>query len=560
MKKIIALLACLCLLLPMSVYFVAADGTLTIPEANELGLAQGQNSYTAEKYSVTGKIVGISNTQYGNMYIADDNGNQLFVYGIYDATGEVRYDALDYKPVVGDTITLLGVIGTYNGNEAQMKNGWLTNVVKGEGLENTDPKANSVLTIAEAIELGASKMHNIYTENKYYITGTITEVYSDIYGNMYVTDGNGNTLTIYGTWNADGTVRYDALETKPVAGDTIILYGIIGQYSNKPQMKNGWIVDELPAEPELPAGDTLTIPAAIELGLAQGANTYTADKYYVTGEIVAVSNSTYGNMYIVDAEGNQLLLYGSYSADGEVRYDELEYKPVAGDTVTVYGVVGTYNGNEAQMKNVWITDVVKGEGVENTDPAADSVLSIEEAIALGASKLHNVYTENKYYVTGVITEVYSDIYGNMYIADEAGNTLTIYGTWNEDGTVRYDALETQPVAGDTIILYGIIGQYNSTPQMKNGWIVSSLPEIDDDDNNNDSNNDNNTDDGNTDNGNTDNGNTDDGNIDDGNTDNGNNDTQGETDKMGENTAIIALAAVLMALAAAGVIVFNKKRA
>ena len=118
---------------------------------------------------------------------------------------------------------------------------------------------------------------------------------------------------------------------------------------------------------------------------------------------------------------------------------------------------------------------VEPEKPEVNDPTADTELSIKDAIALGASKEHNVYTEGKYYVTGVITEVYNDTYGNMYIVDAEGNTLMIYGTYSADGTLRYDAMEVKPVAGDTVKIYGIIGQYNGNPQMKNGWIVEHTP-------------------------------------------------------------------------------------
>ena len=107
----------------------------------------------------------------------------------------------------------------------------------------------------------------------------------------------------------------------------------------------------------------------------------------------------------------------------------------------------------------------------NPDPAADSTLSIADAIALGASKEHNVYTTGKYYVTGVITEITNETYGNMKIADAEGNVLTVYGTFNADGTLKYGEMETKPAAGDTITVYGVIGQYNGTPQLKNGWIM-----------------------------------------------------------------------------------------
>ena len=121
---------------------------------------------------------------------------------------------------------------------------------------------------------------------------------------------------------------------------------------------------------------------------------------------------------------------------------------------------------------------VYGEGGGDTPvvpPVTNDELTIEEAIALGLAMDHNTYTDGKYYVTGVITEVYNTQYGNMKLTDEAGNILTIYGTYSADGEIRYDALETKPVAGDTVTIYGIVGQYNGTAQIKNGWIVEHIP-------------------------------------------------------------------------------------
>jgi len=298
--------------------------------------------------------------------------------------------ASDIKYIAGENVGKIGIsqfpayFGTLSGSApaaAPEKPAEPENPTEPEEpVVSTDPAADSTLTVADAIALGASKAHNAYTDGKYYVTGVITEVYNETYGNMKIADDAGNILTVYGTYGADGTVRYDALEVKPVAGDTVTVYGILGQYNDAPQMKNGWITahtaaavapidPDTPAEPEEPED-----PATPAL-----------------------------------------------------------------------------------------------------DPAADSTLTVADALALGASKEHNVYTEGKYYVTGVITEVYNEKYGNLEITDEAGNILTIYGTYNADGTVRYDALETKPVAGDTITVYGIIGQYSGTPQLKNGWITAHTP-------------------------------------------------------------------------------------
>lgn len=155
--------------------------------------------------------------------------------------------------------------------------------------------------------------------------------------------------------------------------------------------------------------------------------------------------------------------------------------PKKGDTVTVTGKLTAYNGSaqfsETNSSAVWVSagTATETETPTTGDPEADSTLTIAEAIALGASKEHNTYTTGKYYVTGVITEVYNDKYGNMKITDEEGNILTIYGTYSADGNTRYDALETKPVAGDTVTIYGIVGQYSGTPQIKNGWITEHTP-------------------------------------------------------------------------------------
>ena len=417
--------------------------------------------------------------------------------------------------------------------------------------ENTDPAADSTLTIKEAIALGASKAHNVYTEGKYYVTGEITEVYNDMYGNMKIKDAEGNILTIYGTYSADGSDRYDAMAVKPVAGDTVKIYGIVGQYNNTPQIKNGWIVEHTPAttpdepdtpvvpdEPDTPentdpaADSTLTIEEAIALGNTKDKNVYTEGKYYITGKVTAIASTTYGNMYVADEAGNEIYVYGTYGADGEDRYDALETKPVVGDTVTLYGVIGKYN--DVQMKNAWIIEVVAGDGApENTDPEADTVLSIKDAIALGASKKHDVYTEAKYYITGTILEVYNEQYGNLYLVDAEGNQITVYGSWSEDGTIGYAEMENKPVAGDTVTLYGVIGQYNGVAQMKNAWFTTA-PASDDNTNNDD-------------------------NSGESDVTTPDDDTTGDNGTTSPVTGDSVGAVVTMALAAAAVIVYTKKR-
>jgi len=505
------------------------DTELSIADAIALGASKEHNTYTEGKYFVSGVITEVYNTQYGNMKLTDADGNILTIYGTYNEDGSVRYDAMDVKPVAGDTVKIYGIIGQYNGTP-QIKNGWIVEHVAGETPVEPDEPASDLVLIdtpkaGVAYKFGMIQ-GNVSATDVYYLIGGMAQTYYlatgtdaaaaiDVYleetdGGYYlyaIVDGAKtyinmviSTTHVNGAYSATASTvyTYDAdaktviAMMQPDGAEEPAAYWF-GTRNDKNYTTVGPCAVEYagfycqfygsattPDEPDVPsdpaADSVLTIPQANELGLSKEPNTYTEGKYYVTGKIVAISNATYGNMYIVDENNNQFMIYGTYSADGEIRYDALEYMPVVGDTITVYGIIGTYNGTEAQMKNGWITEIVKGDGEpENTDPAADSTLTVKEAIDLGLSKLHNVFTENKYYVTAEITEIYNDIYGNMYVKDAEGNVLTIYGTYDADGTNRFDAMENKPVVGDTVKLYGIVGQYNGNPQMKNAWIVAINP-------------------------------------------------------------------------------------
>ena len=565
----------------------AADSVLTVAQAIELGASKNSDDYTDNKYYVTGEITEVYNTTYGNMKITDGNGNILTIYGTYSADGKNRYDAMEVKPVAGDTVTVYGIIGQYNGT-AQIKNGWITEHVPATGgdpepsePENNDPAADSTLSIADAIALGASKDHDVYTEGKYYVTGEIVEVYQTKYGNMRIKDEAGNILTVYGTYSADGETRYDALEVKPVAGDTVTVYGIIGQYNGTAQIKNGWITEHVPAtggdpepsdpteptDPEpvvseaeialaaaLAAGGTVTltedinlvntlvVPEGITVTLDMAGHSITgvaalneaaglemgpAPLIQNNGILTITGNGTFTNttancvstaadtvLTIEDGSFNVLGLGshcvamgdrstlnvqgGTFTPVADSSFSHAIWAGVEDVTITITGgtfasscldvgdgveagacgeVVTITGGTFADDVTMYVADgyeqMANGTVVKMYE--ADSVLTIAEAIALGKVHAHNTYTEGKYYVTGEIVEVYQTKYGNMRIKDEAGNILTVYGTYSADGETRYDALEVKPVAGDTVTVYGIIGQFNGTPQLKNGWITEHVP-------------------------------------------------------------------------------------
>ena len=64
-------------------------------------------------YRVKGTCVTISSTVYGNWYLKDEAGDQLYIYGTVDAGGSYNWDALNIA--VGDIVTVQGPKQVYSG-------------------------------------------------------------------------------------------------------------------------------------------------------------------------------------------------------------------------------------------------------------------------------------------------------------------------------------------------------------------------------------------------------------------------------------------------------------
>ena len=91
----------------------AAPVEISIEEANAIGQALQNNETTFEAYELTGVVSKVANTTYGNLYIKDEEGKSFYIYGLYDASGRIRYDAMENPPKEGDVITVIGAITKY---------------------------------------------------------------------------------------------------------------------------------------------------------------------------------------------------------------------------------------------------------------------------------------------------------------------------------------------------------------------------------------------------------------------------------------------------------------
>ena len=374
----------------------------------------------------------------------------------------------------------------------------------------------NLISIKKAIEIGSSKGNNQYTTEKYYIEGTVKGLYNTTYGNMYITDGT-NEILVYGLYSADGSLRYDKMTNKPIDGDRVVIYGVLGQYSGNPQFKNAWLIDHSHTheyvsglcscgakDPDfvIPEPKEISISEAIAIGSSKSHNTYTLEKYIIEGTVTGLYNTTYGNFYVTDGT-NKINVYGLYSADGSLRYDKLPTKPVDGDKVVIVGVLGSYNGTP-QFKNAYLLSVeaplpphvhvfVEGKcecGEEDPnyvphqhvfvdgkcecgeeDPNYIAKITIAEAIALGEAQANGTNTVDKYYIEGTVTGLYNATSGYFYVTDGT-NQILVYGLYNSDGTKKYNEMDVKPVDGDKVVLLTVVSQSNYEVQLKDAWLVN----------------------------------------------------------------------------------------
>ena len=105
-----------------------------------------------------------------------------------------------------------------------------------------------------------------------------------------------------------------------------------------------------------------------------------------------------------------------------------------------------------------LADYIRGGGL-GSKPSEITYTSIPEIYRIGNALADNAQTEKSYYVRGTVVSVTNTTYGNLTIDDGQGNTLYVYGVYDQTGATRYDGLSDPPRVGDTVVLCGPVKKY-----------------------------------------------------------------------------------------------------
>lgn len=287
----------------------------------------------------------ISGRNLKRRFIETDNSNYFISMSDYGKSLTINDNSTYY--IIADAYSVfyapngLTIVEEYG--EELFARDMLAEYIKEGGLESGGISNGIKFTpIPEIISKITALGVNVETEESFSVVGTIIDEPQATYGNCTIMDADGNTIYLYGLYSMSG-VRYDALKNKPQKGDTITVSGKALLYVNtanpgapKPELKNCTV--ELVVK-------TSSISDALAAGEALDAGEVTAEQFCIYGKVSDTPQATYGNMTVVDAQGEEMYVYGTYDSEGQVRYDAMPVRPERGDTVIIYGYVKKYVRN-----------------------------------------------------------------------------------------------------------------------------------------------------------------------------------------------------------------------
>ncbi len=205
-------------------------------------------------------------------------------------------------------------------------------------------------------------------------------------------------------------------------------------------------------------------------------NETSTEWYYVYGTIIDDPTADYCNFNLTDGT-DKIICYGLWNTEGTKRYgtkrDIAELPVKKGDVVYLYAQLQNYNG-KYELVNARLQPAPE-EGSNVICP-----LTVAKAAEICAAlETAGVDSEKKYYIKGIVGEIYNTDYCNFYLVDGSEVKLTVYGLW-ANATERYGAkrqIATFPFKqGDEMVIYGNLQKFvkgeTTTLEITNGLLIS----------------------------------------------------------------------------------------
>ncbi len=366
------------------------------------------NGVDGKVYRVKGTCTSIANTQYGNWYLKDDTGT-VYIYGTLYNGATQQFTKLGLE--VGDIVTVEGPRKDYNGTIE------LVDVTVLE-IEKSLIKLEKMISTPLPLDGGVATALLTVKDGDFSVE--IPEDATWLTAGEPTTVGGLTCVELTAAPNEGGARSTTVTFKTTVNGKDYIAPAEIEQYG---------------AIAAVSVADFLAAPEGTAL-------------YELTGIVKNLKSDVYGNFDLVDATGS-VYVYG-LTGNGAIGTNDKTFANLGineGDVITIVGTRASYKE----------TAQVGGTAYLKEHVVAASVATVAEFLAQPKGTWCKL--------TGTLSNLKSDVYGNFDLVDETGSVY-VYGL-----TTSYVAKNDKSFAnlglkeGDVVTLVGKRDSYNDQDQV-----------------------------------------------------------------------------------------------
>lgn len=413
-------------------------------------------------YRLKGVITDLFNTEYGNFHLVDETGDVL-VYGLTaekQSSNDKSFSTLGLKE--GDTVVIEGTRDEFEG-EAQVGGpAYYISHEPGQG-GGDEPEPGDYTSIADVRKMAPASADDKATiadgvKIKAYVISNVEINNLTSKKNVFVQD---ETAGLQIRFTSDATFAFGDEVVIDLSGQELSYFEGALQANN---VSNGNV--------EVLSSDNKIDPKEVTVAEFM-KNTY--DAQYVALPDVQVVESDLGKTFVEggahtsinveDKTGNSFVIFSS-------KYTTFGNEQVPQGAGVLKGISMINNGKmqiglTSQDDYAGMTgERFEGQGGDEPDPGEIEEVTIEEFLAKSEG-------ETYYKLTGTVTSIKDDSWGNLTIEDETGNVY-VYGVAKDEASVgsgpSFSGLGVE--VGDILTIAGKRASYNGSPQVGDAYYIS----------------------------------------------------------------------------------------
>lgn len=416
-------------------------------------------------YRLKGVITDLFNTEYGNFHLVDETGDVL-VYGLTaekQSSNDKSFSTLGLKE--GDTVVIEGTRDEFEG-EAQVGGpAYYISHEPGQG-GGDEPLPDEFTSIADIRAMApASDTDSTIIEEgvavKVFVVSSIEANTLTSKKNAYVQDETGGIQLRFQsdvTWNFGDEIAID------LSGQKIKYYDGAIQIKDLPNSNVQTVSTGNSVEAK-----QVSVADFME-GKYESQYVALPDVQVVEADLgkTIVMNNSHTSINVEDITGNSFVIFSS-------KYTVFGDEKVPQGAGTLKGVSMVYNGtmqigltSQSDYADMTGTRFESQGGGDDPQPGEIEEVTIEEFLAKSEG-------ETYYKLTGTVTDIENDSWGNLTIEDETGNVY-VYGVAKDEASVgggpSFSDLGVE--VGDTLTIAGKRASFNGSPQVGDAYYISHI--------------------------------------------------------------------------------------